>query len=130
MKMMMISSLVETGGWGTPPIPGGGNKDTGVLKVEGDPVASAMVGEAVTPMEAIRGAGFASFPSHSTRSEIDQSTISEERFMYLHQSQGEKETLCGVWVGLPLLNYFVHEMVFKQSRRNEFVLIRQYKETK
>ena len=26
MKMMMINSLVETGGWGTPLIPGGGNK--------------------------------------------------------------------------------------------------------
>ena len=68
MKMMMISSLVETGGWGTPPIPGGGNKETGVLeetiKVELD---SSMVGEAtITPREAIRGAGCASFPSHST----------------------------------------------------------------
>ena len=78
MKMMMISSLVEIGGWGTPPIPGGGNKDTGVVKVEGDPVASTMVGEGVTPMrESIRVAGFAFFPSHSTRSEIDQPTISE-----------------------------------------------------
>ena len=69
MKMMMISSLVETGGWGTPPIPGGGNKETGVLeetiKVELDPVASSMVEDAtITPREAIKGAGSASFPSH------------------------------------------------------------------
>ena len=71
MKMMMISSLVETGGWGTPPIPGGGNKETGVLeetiKVELAPVGSSKVGETIiTPREAIRGAGSASFPSHST----------------------------------------------------------------
>ena len=75
MKMMMISSFVETGGWGTPPIPGGGKKELGVLeetiKVALDPVASSMVGEAITPMEAIRGAGCASFPSHSTRSASD-----------------------------------------------------------
>ena len=55
-------------GWGTPPIPGGGNKETGVLeetvKVE---LNSSEVGKAiVTPREAIRGVGSASFPSHST----------------------------------------------------------------
>ena len=71
MKMMIISSFVETGGWGTPLIPGGGNKETGVLeetiKVELDPVVSSMVGEAtITPREAIREAGSASFPSHFT----------------------------------------------------------------
>ena len=98
MKMMMINSLVEIGGWGTPPIPGGGNK------VEGDPVASTMVGEGVTPMrESIRVAGFASFPSHSTRSEIDQLTISE--IYVLASVPREKEILCWVWVGFPLLNY-------------------------
>ena len=48
MKMMMISSLVETVGWGTPSMPGGGNKAIGVLgeaiKVEGDPVATITAG--------------------------------------------------------------------------------------
>ena len=70
MKMMMISSLVETVGWGTPSMPGGGNKAIGVLgeaiKVEGDPVATITAGEAV------REAGFVFFPSHSIRSENNQ----------------------------------------------------------
>ena len=34
MKMMMISSLVETGGWGTPLIPVGGNTVIKVVGVE------------------------------------------------------------------------------------------------
>ena len=66
----MISSLVETVGWGTPSMPGGGNKAIGVLgeaiKVEGDPVATITAGEAV------REAGFVFFPSHSIRSENNQ----------------------------------------------------------
>ena len=70
MKMMMISSLVETVGWGTPSMPGGGNKAIGVLgeaiKVEGDPVATITAGEAV------REAGFVFFPLHSIRSENNQ----------------------------------------------------------
>ena len=59
MKMMIISSFVETGGWGTPLIPGGGNKETGVLeetiKVELDPIVKAhVVSQIVT--ETVKGA--------------------------------------------------------------------------
>ena len=42
MKMKMSSSLVETGGWGTPLIPEGGNTE---VKVVVEVVASELVDE-------------------------------------------------------------------------------------
>ena len=72
MKMMMISSLVETDGWGTPAIPGGGNKGEEVVAKEGvvdvvtrgedDPIAPASVGDP------IKEAGSVALPSHSSES--------------------------------------------------------------
>ena len=49
MKMMMISSLVETGGWGTPLIPGGGNT---VVEVMLEVVVSELVDESASLVEA------------------------------------------------------------------------------
>ena len=48
--MMMISSLVETGGWGTPLIPGGGNK---VVKVVVESVARELVGKPASLAEGV-----------------------------------------------------------------------------
>ena len=72
MKMMMISSLVDTDGWGTPAIPGGGNKGEEVVAKEGvvdvvtrgedDPIAPASVGDP------IKEAGSVALPSHSSES--------------------------------------------------------------
>ena len=50
MKMMMINSLVETGGWGTPLIPGGGNK---VVKVVVESVARELAGKPASLAEGV-----------------------------------------------------------------------------
>ena len=54
MKMMMISSLVETGGWGTPPIPGGGNTVVEVVvEVVVKVAASELVDQSASLVEAV-----------------------------------------------------------------------------
>ena len=50
MKMMMINSLVETGGWGTPLIPGGGNK---VVNVVVESVARELVGKPASLVDGV-----------------------------------------------------------------------------
>ena len=94
MKMMMISSLVETDGWGTPAIPGGGNKGEEVVAKEEvvDVVTRGRTTPSPLPVLVIPSRRLALLPSHHILRSLEVA-ISEEEGRFMRTALGKTNRL-------------------------------------